>query len=115
MTFLNPSPDIDRKCDSRRREEDHAEGGKRQVEWPVNFVGIWGRVKILPVLLRMVHQPGLEQQLQITSGILRHQSDRVHVQLRRNSAQVPAGPLPIVAAQLLSRIDNLSILSRTLD
>jgi len=81
---------IDRKRDSCRREKDYAAGRGHQVEGSINFMGIRGCVKIFPIFLRMVHQSGLEQQLQITTGILRHQSGRVHIQLRRNSAQVPA-------------------------
>lgn len=90
LTFFNFSPGIDRKRDSCRREKDHVEGRDHQVEGFVNFVGIRGCAKIFPIFLRMVHQSGLEQQLQITTGVLRHQSGRVHIQLRRNSAQVPA-------------------------
>ena len=90
LTFFNSLLGIDRKRDSCRREKDYAAGRGHQVEGSINFMGIRGCVKIFPIFLRMVHQSGLEQQLQITTGILRHQSGRVHIQLRRNSAQVPA-------------------------
>lgn len=52
-------------------------------------MGIRGCAKIFPVLLRMVHQSRLQPQLSTTYGILRHQSGRVYVQLRRDSPQVP--------------------------
>jgi len=70
---------VDRKRDARRRKEGYAEGRKRQVEAVDDSVGIRGSAEVFSFLLRVVHQSGLESTLQATSGVLRHQSGRVHV------------------------------------